>query len=53
MDMSDTVIRAGFEKAPERKLYSSPRLVEYGHVEKLTRSGGATSPDGRVTNQLH
>lgn len=29
-----------------RKQYSAPRLVEYGHVGKLTQSGGNTHSDG-------
>ena len=27
---------------PPRKRYSTPRLEEYGHVAKLTQSGGTT-----------
>lgn len=27
---------------PPRKRYSTPRLEEYGHVAKLTQSGGST-----------
>lgn len=27
---------------PPRKKYTTPRLEEYGHVAKLTQSGGST-----------
>jgi len=27
---------------PPRKRYTTPRLEEYGHVAKLTQSGGST-----------
>jgi hypothetical protein len=28
-----------------RKLYQSPRLTEYGPVEKLTQTGGSSTAD--------
>jgi hypothetical protein len=31
---------------PVRKPYSTPRLIEYGPVEKLTHSGSGTIGDG-------
>ena len=30
---------------PPRKRYSTPRLEEYGHVAKLTQSGGSTKSE--------
>jgi hypothetical protein len=35
----------------QRKLYESPRLIEYGHVEKLTQSGGQTTSDHGVAKR--
>lgn len=29
-----------------RKRYNTPRLEEYGHVAKLTQSGGVTMSEG-------
>jgi hypothetical protein len=29
-----------------RELYVKPRLINYGHVEKLTQSGGTGAIDG-------
>lgn len=34
------------EAKPARKAYTSPQLVEYGDVRKLTQSGGHTTHDG-------
>jgi hypothetical protein len=34
------------EPKPVRKPYSTPRLIEYGPVEKLTHSGSGTAGDG-------
>lgn len=34
------------EGRPARKAYTSPRLVEYGDVRKLTQTGGHTTHDG-------
>jgi hypothetical protein len=31
---------------PPRKRYTKPRLQEYGHVAKLTQSGGSTKSEG-------
>jgi len=31
-----------------RRAYSSPKLVEYGSVAKLTQSGGSTMDEGSV-----
>lgn len=31
-----------------RKRYSTPRLEEYGHVAKLTQSGGSTMTESSV-----
>ena len=31
-----------------KKPYASPRLTEYGKVEKLTQSGGSVGTDGRL-----
>ena len=33
------------DEARERKTWSSPRLVEYGDVRKLTQTGGSGSSD--------
>jgi len=33
---------------PPRKKYSTPRLEEYGHVAKLTQSGGTTMSEAGV-----
>ena len=30
---------------PPRKRYTPPRLQEYGHVAKLTQSGGSTKSE--------
>ncbi len=40
--------RTNSEGTPKvaKKPYVSPQLTEYGNVEKLTRSGGATVPEG-------
>lgn len=34
------------QPTPVRKPYSTPRLIEYGPVEKLTHSGSGTAGDG-------
>jgi hypothetical protein len=44
---------AGQESEPRRKTYASPRLTQYGRVEKLTQSGGSTQPDAHQTMQVH
>lgn len=36
----------GMSKVGAKKPYSSPRLVEYGSVAKLTLSGSGPSADG-------
>ena len=37
-------------KALPRKRYSTPRLEEYGHVAKLTQSGGSSKTETGVPN---
>ncbi|WP_422303243.1 lasso RiPP family leader peptide-containing protein [Candidatus Binatus sp.] len=37
------------EKQSFKKPYTSPRLVEYGNVTKLTASGGSAPNDGSGT----
>jgi hypothetical protein len=32
-------------RPPARRPYSPPRLQRYGHVSKLTGSGGSTRPE--------
>jgi hypothetical protein len=32
-------------EAAKRKAYSSPKLVEYGSIAKLTETGGMTTTD--------
>ena len=41
------------ETEPRRKTYASPRLTQYGRVEKLTQSGGSTQPDAHQSMQVH
>ena len=35
-----------------RKPYAPPRLVRYGHVAKLTQSGGSTTSDTHGTKKV-
>jgi hypothetical protein len=30
---------------PQRRRYEKPKLIEYGHVAKLTQTGGLTTKD--------
>ncbi|THI90814.1 MAG: lasso RiPP family leader peptide-containing protein [Nitrospira sp. CG24A] len=34
------------EKTPPKKPYTTPTLVEYGDIAKLTQGGGGSVPDG-------
>ena len=43
----------GENSAPlERKPYATPRLEEYGQIEKLTRSGGSSASDAAHTMKV-
>jgi len=33
------------DELPPRRKYEKPRLIEYGHVAKLTQSGGLSTKD--------
>jgi hypothetical protein len=35
-----------------RKPYQKPKLIKFGHVEKLTESGGHTHTDGMGTRRV-
>lgn len=48
-----TAAFASQETQPRRKNYASPRLTQYGRVEKLTQSGGSTQPDAHQSMQTH
>jgi hypothetical protein len=37
--------RPGIPERPSRRAYSSPRLIEYGSVAKLTRGSRSVSSD--------
>ena len=41
--------RTDEEPSAPRKSYRKPVLSEYGHVEKLSQSGGTTRRDGHGT----
>jgi hypothetical protein len=43
--MSNKEAEPQLESDPLKKIYSQPTLTEYGSVQKLTRSGGATVSD--------
>jgi hypothetical protein len=43
--MNDRPDRATPEEPPPRRKYEKPRLIEYGHVAKLTQSGGLSTKD--------
>ena len=40
------------EKKPKGKTYSSPKLVEYGSIAKLTQGSGATTADATLMTCL-
>jgi len=40
----DNPLPARNENEGSRKVYSAPKLVEYGSIAKLTQGGGATNP---------
>jgi hypothetical protein len=42
--MNDRPEPAADEEPPRRK-YEKPRLIEYGHVARLTQSGGLSTKD--------
>jgi hypothetical protein len=39
------------EKSSARRPYQTPRLVNHGQVEVLTKSGGNTSVDGAASKK--
>lgn len=39
------------ENQTKLRSYEKPKLTEYGHVEKLTQSGGGTRSDGVHTRR--
>lgn len=41
--------RTDEEPSAPRKSYRKPVLTEYGHVEKLSQSGGSGHNDGHAT----
>jgi hypothetical protein len=43
--MNDRPETATNDELPTRRKYEKPRLIEYGHVAKLTQSGGMSTKD--------
>lgn len=41
------------ENPPPKKPYTTPRLTIYGSIEKLTKTGGATTRDGGGGRKRH
>jgi hypothetical protein len=45
IDMDARATKSSDEKDVKRKPYASPRLVNFGQVEMLTKTGGNTTAD--------
>ena len=43
----------GAPDSPPKKPYTAPRLTTYGTIEKLTKTGGATTRDGTGGRKRH
>lgn len=44
--METLASKEGHEAAARKKPYFTPKVVEYGSLEKLTQGGGGTMDDG-------